>query len=119
MKCVDTAERCAKAAAEHGVKRWVEVSTAQVYKPDKAASTESAPIKPWTTQANKRLEAEQRVQKTPGLQWVILRPAIVYGTGDLTGLSQLRNVMRAISPLCSGQLSTCSYLPHKLAFRLL
>jgi nucleoside-diphosphate-sugar epimerase len=88
MKCVDTAERCAKAAADHGVKRWVEVSTAQVYKPDKAASTESAPIKPWTTQANKRLEAEQRVQKTPGLQWVILRPAIVYGTGDLTGLSQ-------------------------------
>ncbi len=87
VKCVDTAERCAKAAAENGVKKWVEVSTAQVYKSDKSASNESATLKPWTIQAVKRLEAEQRVQKTAGLNWVVLRPAIVYGIGDLTGLS--------------------------------
>jgi nucleoside-diphosphate-sugar epimerase len=60
----------------------------QVYKSDKSASTESAPLKPWTVQAVKRLESEQRVQKTPNLKWVILRPAICYGPGDLTGLSQ-------------------------------
>lgn len=87
LKCVETADRCAKAAAEHGVKKFIEVSTAQVYKSDKSASTETAPLKPWTMQATKRLEAEQRVQKTPNLPWVILRPAIVYGTGDLTGLT--------------------------------
>lgn len=87
LKCVDTAERCAAAAAAHGVKKFIEVSTAQVYKSDKSASTEAAALKPWTIQASKRLEAEQRVQKTANLPWVILRPAIVYGTGDLTGLT--------------------------------
>lgn len=36
----------------------------------------------------KRYEAEQIIQKVDGLPTVILRPAIVYGIGDLTGLSQ-------------------------------
>jgi hypothetical protein len=34
-KCVDTAIKCGKAAAEAGVKKFIEVSTAQVYSPDK------------------------------------------------------------------------------------
>ena len=66
MKCVDTAERCAAAAAEHGVKKFVEVSTAQVYKSDKSASSESSELKPWTVQAVKRLEADRRADKIRG-----------------------------------------------------
>ena len=48
----------------------------------------------------KRLEAEKLVQNVRGMEHVILRPAIVYGTGDLTGLSQwkhARNTRRVIA----------------------
>lgn len=35
MKIVDPAVLCAKAALDHGVKKFVEVSSAQVYNPNK------------------------------------------------------------------------------------
>jgi len=44
-------------------------------------------IKPWTDIARAKLEAEDAVAKTPGLNYVIVRPAVVYGTGDLLGLT--------------------------------
>ena len=37
-KCVDTAGQCCVAAEKAGVRRWIEVSTAQVYKPDKVSA---------------------------------------------------------------------------------
>lgn len=39
IKCVETAAKCARAAAKIGVKKFIEVSTAQVYKPDKVTHT--------------------------------------------------------------------------------
>ena len=88
VKCVETAQKCAAAARKcPSVQKFVEVSTAQVYNPDKVPSDESGKLKPWTVQAKYRLLAEDALQQTAGLQWVILRPAIVYGMGDLTGLT--------------------------------
>jgi len=87
MKCLDTAVKCATAAAKAGVKKFVELSTAQVYDPSEKPANEDAKLSPWTVQASYRLKAEQELAKIPGLNLVVLRPAIVYGPADLTGLS--------------------------------
>lgn len=90
---VEAASRCAKAAASMHPppRRWVEVSSGAVYAPTRDKSDEGAKLKPWTMQAQARLEAEQAVRAVSGLNVVVLRPAIVYGQGDLTGLSQRTN----------------------------
>jgi nucleoside-diphosphate-sugar epimerase len=85
-KIEDAATRCLEEAKANGVEKWVEVSTAQVYDPDKAVKNEASKIQPWTTIAKYRLKVEALV-KASGIPAVILRPAIVYGPGDLTGLS--------------------------------
>eukprot|EP00475_Leptophrys_vorax_P045539 TRINITY_DN9480_c0_g1_i1.p1 TRINITY_DN9480_c0_g1~~TRINITY_DN9480_c0_g1_i1.p1 ORF type:complete len:371 (-),score=89.26 TRINITY_DN9480_c0_g1_i1:1572-2684(-) len=86
-KCVGTAVECSKAAVSMGVTKWVEVSTAQVYSPSKKPSTEEdEKLEPWTRQATSRLEAEEKVRES-GVPYVVLRPATVYGPGDLTGLT--------------------------------
>eukprot|EP00455_Lapot_gusevi_P022161 TRINITY_DN2308_c0_g1_i1.p1 TRINITY_DN2308_c0_g1~~TRINITY_DN2308_c0_g1_i1.p1 ORF type:complete len:373 (-),score=167.29 TRINITY_DN2308_c0_g1_i1:74-1192(-) len=86
-RCVAPALKCGAAAAAAGVSKFVEISTAQIYKPDNRASVEGGKIAPWTTQAKYRLEAEQGLQAIPGLPLVILRPASVYGPGDQTSLT--------------------------------
>jgi nucleoside-diphosphate-sugar epimerase len=63
------------------------MSTAHVYKSQgKAPCDESAPLGPWTVQAQFRLEAEQTLRALDGLHTVTLRPAVVYGPADCTGL---------------------------------
>jgi len=86
IKCEDTAARCLEEAKANGITKWVEVSTAQVYEAEKSIKTEKSKLEPWTTIAKYRLKAENLV-KASGVPYVILRPAIVYGPGDLTGLS--------------------------------
>lgn len=85
-KIVEPAIKAGNAAKAMGVKKFVEVSTAQVYDGDKHAHTEDAKTNPWTVQATFRLKAEEELKKM-GLPLVILRPAFVYGSGDLTTLS--------------------------------
>lgn len=77
---------CATEAAKRNVKRFVELSTAHVYAADKKPSAESAKTDPWTRIASFKLQAEARIAAIPGLQYCILRPAIVYGPGDVQGL---------------------------------
>lgn len=87
-KCLQVATQCAAEAVKSGsVQKWVEVSTAQVYDATKDASTEEAPLKPWTVQAQYRLKAEQAVRAVDTLPVVVLRPCIVYGRGDLQGMT--------------------------------
>lgn len=69
-----------------GSAKWIEISTAQVYKPDKTPSKENAKLEPWTKQAEYRLQAERIVQS---INSVILRVPIVYGNTDLDSLSNL------------------------------
>jgi len=84
---LDVSITCGKAAAKYGVKRFIEVSTSQVYTADKKPSAEDAKIKPWTKLAKAKSEAEEELKKIPGLDLIIVRPAIVYGPGDLLGVT--------------------------------
>jgi nucleoside-diphosphate-sugar epimerase len=87
LKCMTTATKCAAVAKKNDVKKWVECSTAQVYEAQsKKPATEEHKLKPWTVQGQYRLKAEEAVVKE-GPPCVILRPAIVYGPGDLTGVA--------------------------------
>ena len=78
---------CGQEAAKRNVKVFIEVSTAQVYDSDKDASDESDKIKPWTTFAKFKYQAEEELRKIAGLNLIIVRPAIVYGVGDVSGIS--------------------------------
>lgn len=73
-------------AAARKARKYVELSTAHVYAADKSPSTERAKTDPWTRIAAFKLQAEARIAAIPGLNYCILRPAIVYGPGDIQGL---------------------------------
>lgn len=85
---LDVCQKCVAEAVELKVKKWVEVSTAQVYAPPKGnkGCDESAKLEPWTKLAKFKLDCEEHVKKS-GLNVTILRPAIVYGPGDTSGLA--------------------------------
>jgi len=77
----------AKEAAKRGAKVFVEASTAQVYDSSSKAKKEDAKIKPWTGIAKAKAKAEEELKQIQGLNLIIVRPAIVYGPGDLTGIT--------------------------------
>lgn len=72
---------CSTAATKaqaFGVQRYIEVSTALVYKSQaKAPASETAELQPWTLQARFKLEAEEEIRKLSGLDVVFVRPATV------------------------------------------
>lgn len=84
---IDVSVACGKAAAAKAVGKYIEVSTAQVYDSGKKASAEDDKLKPWTKLAKAKLQAEDELKKINGLNLVIVRPAIVYGPGDITGIT--------------------------------
>lgn len=87
-KCVLPAKKAAAAAQKAGCKKFIEISTAQVYKESSKPRKEvDGKLDPWTVLAAARFEAEKQVQAVQGLPWVILRPAYVYGPGDLQSLA--------------------------------
>jgi len=77
---------CATEAAKHNVKRFVEVSTAQVYEATSKPKTEKGALDPWTNIAKFKLAVEEGLQGISGLDYVIVRPALVYGPGDKSGV---------------------------------
>jgi len=87
---IDVARSCAGVAARIGCQRFIEVSTSQIYKgknqPDDGWA-EDGEIEPWTGVGTARFEAENVVRNTEGLNHVIVRPCIVYGPGDILGLT--------------------------------
>eukprot|EP01123_Difflugia_compressa_P011185 TRINITY_DN438_c0_g1_i1.p1 TRINITY_DN438_c0_g1~~TRINITY_DN438_c0_g1_i1.p1 ORF type:complete len:410 (-),score=95.25 TRINITY_DN438_c0_g1_i1:246-1361(-) len=90
VNIVQLAKLTVSAAVKYKARRFIEVSTCQVYDAGKKPSCESDKIKPWTDIARAKLEAEQTVHKIAtegGLSHVIVRPAVVYGTGDVLGLT--------------------------------
>jgi len=92
---VDLSVRCATEAAKHKVERFIEVSTAQVYEASSKPKSESGKVDPWTSIAKASLQAEEELKKIAGLNVVFVRPAIVYGPGDIGGLAP-RIVVAAI-----------------------
>jgi len=78
---------CAKEAAKHNPKRFIEVSTAQVYEPTSSVKKENGKIDPWTNLAKHKLKVEEQLKDIAGLNYVIVRPAVVYGPGDKLGIA--------------------------------
>lgn len=84
----DIAVNCAKeAVAVGGMKKYIEVSTAQVYNSDHKHNKETDKLKPWTKLAHAKAEAEEEINKLADLPLIILRPAIVYGPSDQNGIT--------------------------------
>merc|ERR1719206_141224 len=95
VKCLETCKKSMIAASNcKNLKLWLEVSTAMVYEPAKKPLSEKAKTAPFTRMAEYRLQCEQLIQKS-GLPFVILRPSMVYGPGDKTGLTP-----RLVSAAC-------------------
>jgi len=84
---LDVSVTCGKAAAARKVGKFIEVSTAQIYDSGKKPSTEEDKQKPWTKLASAKQQAEEELKKIPGLNLIIVRPAIVYGPGDVNGIT--------------------------------
>jgi nucleoside-diphosphate-sugar epimerase len=84
---IDVSVTCANEAAKRGVKKFIEVSTAQVYDSGDKPRKENAKLKPWTGIAKAKLKAEEALKGIQNLNLVIVRPATVYGPGDLTGVT--------------------------------
>ncbi|CAG8618516.1 27442_t:CDS:2 [Dentiscutata erythropus] len=79
--------RNAEEAARRNVKVYVEVSTAEIYKPDKNPSKEEDKAKPWTMCAKYKHKAEEKIKTIEGLNLAILRPSVVYGPGATMGIT--------------------------------
>lgn len=62
-----------------GSSKWIQVSSALVYKSNKKGALETDPSEPWTLEGRFCLESERLLE---GTNHVILRPARVYGNGD-------------------------------------
>jgi len=73
-------------ASKHKVDKYVEVSTAEVYKPSNKEVDESGAVDPWTGIGKAKLKAEEAI-KGMKIPYIIVRPAIVYGPGDIKGLA--------------------------------
>jgi len=76
----------ANEAVRHNVERFIQVSTAQVYDAGSKPKDENGKLGPWTNLAKAHLEAEEALKKIAGLNLIIVRPAIVYGPSDTSGL---------------------------------
>jgi len=85
-KVLDLSVKVATEAAKRGVDKFIEVSTAQVYEAGKKKAKEGDKADPWTAIAKFELKAEEELRKIGGLNLIIVRPATVYGPGDINGL---------------------------------
>eukprot|EP01095_Lingulamoeba_sp_RSL-Kostka_P006730 TRINITY_DN2124_c0_g1_i1.p1 TRINITY_DN2124_c0_g1~~TRINITY_DN2124_c0_g1_i1.p1 ORF type:complete len:372 (+),score=149.19 TRINITY_DN2124_c0_g1_i1:42-1157(+) len=85
-KVLELSKKCAEAAVKYNADKFIEFSTAQVYKADKKASSESGSLKPWTNLAKYKLQAEEALKAIDGLPVIFVRPAICYGLGDVAGV---------------------------------
>jgi len=86
-KVLGLSKKAATQAIESGVTKFVEASTAQVYSEGKKPSGVDSKISPWTNLAKYKLQAENELKGMSGLPLIIVRPAIVYGPGDVAGVS--------------------------------
>jgi len=84
---VTLSQRVANEAVRHNVERFIQVSTAHVYKAGNKPKAEGDDLEPWTQVATASLEAEKELHKIKGLPLIIVRPAIVYGPADIYGIA--------------------------------
>ena len=78
---------CAKEAVKRNVKIFIQMSTGQVYDAGKKSSAEDSSTKPWTLIAKAQLRSEEELRKMVGLNVIFVRPAVVYGPSDVSGIT--------------------------------
>ena len=81
QRVFELSTKCAEYAAKNKVKRFIELSDAAVYAPKdgKKGAKEDAKLEPWTVVATYKARVEEVLPKIAGLDYVIIRPAFVYG----------------------------------------
>lgn len=84
---LNSSMNCARTAAKSGVKRYVEVSSGEMTNASKGQVKENDKVIPITSVAKYKYKVEKELKNIPNLNYTIVRPAIVYGIGDRTGLS--------------------------------
>lgn len=52
-------------------------------------ASEDSKVDPWTMLAKHKLEVERELRQVEGLNYLVVRPATVYGPGDRNGLGQI------------------------------
>lgn len=77
---------CAREALLHHPKRYIELSSGYVYAEGKKPAQENSSLEPWTVTAQLKLAVEEDLKEMKDLDYVILRPAIVYGVADKHGI---------------------------------
>lgn len=86
-RCRDLPKLCAEASIRNGVRRFIEISTACVYKSHsrRAPREDEVPV-PHGMIARAKREAEIALLAMKGIDVIIARPALVYGvSGDING----------------------------------
>ncbi|XP_055618898.1 uncharacterized protein LOC129763887 isoform X2 [Toxorhynchites rutilus septentrionalis] len=78
---------CANEALKYRVKRFVELSTASMCSSEKTPMKEDCPVEPWTMVGKYKALTETELRNIDGLNYLILRLPICYGTGDRKGLT--------------------------------
>lgn len=100
---VEGTERVLTAAAAAGVRRFVLCSTAGIYGQSLPGLTdENAPAKPWNAYERSKHAAEERLRELAaqhGMEYVILRPAVVYGPRDDRLLKLFNSAAKGRFPL--------------------
>jgi len=86
-KILNCSVKCATEAAKRKIEKYIEVSDAHVYEHSDKNSKEDGKLKPWTASAKYKLLAEEKLATIAGLNYCIIRPANVYGPGDMTSLT--------------------------------
>jgi dihydroflavonol-4-reductase len=96
-------ERILTAGAQAGVRRFVLCSTAGIYGQSLTGVTdETAPARPWNGYERSKHAAEELVREQAGkhgMEYVILRPAVVYGPRDDRLLKLFRSAAKGRFPL--------------------
>lgn len=83
---IKLSNNCAKEAVKQKVKKYIEISSGHIHSSEKTPIRESTKLDPWTVMARFKLQVEDDLSTIPELNYVILRPAVVYGLGDKNGL---------------------------------
>lgn len=95
---------CAKEAAKHKVRHYIELSSGKMNSSDKVPHKEDGPVEPWSfigkwkQQVDNHIfcfvffeliifQVEKHISDIPDLKYTILRLATVYGLGDRMGLT--------------------------------
>ena len=100
----------ARAAAEAGVRRFVFLSTVGVHglrSPGDRPLTEDSPLSPVGPYAQSKRSAEESLRdiaRAAGMEWVVLRPPLVYGPGAPGNFARLLRWARSGLPVPLGSL---------------